>query len=310
MPVDSLRDARVLVTGSTGFIGLNLCRALSREGAHVVGACVTQGRQKPDYLDSLETVQLSDENACDALIKNVRPDIIYHMGALVTGARDIDLVKPMIVENLIGTVNVIHSVHANSVGKIVVAGSIEEPKDHEMVSSPYAASKFAARMYGELYRSLSEINLTHACISMVYGPMQRDMTKLVPYVISQLLQGVGPQLTSGTRLADWIYVDDVVDALLLLAKNDRHPAKVDIGTGELNSVRMVVEILASYADPNIELSFGGVMDRPNEVANAADVSVLESSYQFSPQYSLKTGLEKTFDWYRGHLQGSVKQMKA
>jgi UDP-glucose 4-epimerase len=52
---------------------------------------------------------------------------------------------------------------------------------------------------------------------MVYGPGQTDRTKLVPYVAPCLLDDVQPELTSGTRLVEWIYVDDVVEAHLKAA---------------------------------------------------------------------------------------------
>ena len=57
----------------------------------------------------------------------------------------------------------------------------------------------------------------HLRIFMVYGPGQRDTRKLVPYVTTSLLRGEMPELTSGAREVDWIYVDDVVEAFLAAA---------------------------------------------------------------------------------------------
>jgi UDP-glucose 4-epimerase len=80
--------------------------------------------------------------------------------------------------------------------------------------SPYAAAKWSVSGYARMFRALYQIPVVIAKIFMVYGSGQTDHTKLIPYVILSLLRGEAPRLSSGVRLVDWIFVDDVVDGLI------------------------------------------------------------------------------------------------
>jgi UDP-glucose 4-epimerase len=145
---------------------------------------------------------------------------------------------------------------------------LEEPEpDEELVtpSSPYAAATFASSAYVNMFHALYKTPVVTARIFMVYGPGQRDLRKLVPYVTLSLLRREKLSLTSGTRLVHWIYVQDVVDGLMAAA---RAPAAVgravDLGSGSFASVRDVASRLAAIIDPDIQLTFGGLSDRPLE----------------------------------------------
>jgi nucleoside-diphosphate-sugar epimerase len=101
---------------------------------------------------------------------------------------------------------------------------------------------------------------------MVYGPAQPDLTKLVPYATLALLRGAVPQLSSGTRLVDWVYVDDV-DALLRAAESDMAIGKVfDICSGRLVSIRDTVELLEMIIGGQARPDFGAAADRPMDHA--------------------------------------------
>jgi len=103
----------------------------------------------------------------------------------------------------------------NSAGRMVLAGSFEEPDEVDTAPcSPYAAAKWAASGYARMFHALYQVPVVVAKIFMVYGPGQLDYTKLIPYVTLSLLRGEAPMLSSGARLVDWIYVDDVVDGLI------------------------------------------------------------------------------------------------
>jgi len=137
---------------------------------------------------------------------------------------------------------------------------------------------------------------------MVYGPNQKDYSKLVPYVTLALLRGEVPQLMSGTREVDWVYVDDVVDAYLCLACSQGIEGQtIDVGSGELTSVRGVVEQLLSIVGPAIRPAFGALGDRPLERVRVADVERALQLTGWKPKTSLLEGLKETVHWYRNHV---------
>jgi nucleoside-diphosphate-sugar epimerase len=136
---------------------------------------------------------------------------------------------------------------------------------------------------------------------MVYGPNQKDLTKLVPYVTLSLLRGELPNLMSGTREIDWIHVDDVVDAYLAIARNNGlNGETVDVGSGAMTSVRSVVEHLVEIILPDAQLEFGGVADRPLERVRVADIGRTYKLTGWKPRITLADGLAQSVDWYRNN----------
>jgi UDP-glucose 4-epimerase len=137
-------------------------------------------------------------------------------------------------------------------------------------------------------------------IFMVYGPDQPDARKLVPYVTRSLLSGTPPVLSSGTRPVDWVYVDDVVDALLAAAAAEHVGGRtLDVGSGRLVPIRQVVEMIARLVDVRIPARFGALPDRPLEQVQVADVDSTMECLGWRARTSLEEGLRRTVDWYRG-----------
>jgi UDP-glucose 4-epimerase len=149
-----------------------------------------------------------------------------------------------------------------------------------------------------MFASLYGTPVTTARTFMVYGPDQPDRTKLVPYTITALLRGEAPQLTSGQRLVDWVYVDDVVDALVTLAASPEAVGRVlDVGSGRLHSVRHVVETIAGIVGAGVAPRFGDLADRPAEVERVADVAEAARVCGWAPATALEEGLKRTVAWY-------------
>jgi nucleoside-diphosphate-sugar epimerase len=134
---------------------------------------------------------------------------------------------------------------------------------------------------------------------MTYGPGQRP-DKLVPYVIRSLLRGEVPKLSSGRRMVDWIYVDDMVRGLLLAGSlADIDGEEFDLGSGRLVSVREVVERLVRATGSTVAPQFGALPDRLYEVERRADAASARVRLGWEAAVSLEDGLERTVDWYRG-----------
>jgi nucleoside-diphosphate-sugar epimerase len=143
-------------------------------------------------------------------------------------------------------------------------------------------------------------------IFMTYGPGQKDLQKLVPYVTCRLLRGKTPDLSSGRRLADWIYVEDVVEGLLRTAVAPGvEGCSFDLGSGVLVSVRAIVEQIVEIVGCAVAPAFGVLPDRPFEQERVADTRFLEDKLGFRPMSALRQGLESTVAWYRQKLSTAV-----
>jgi UDP-glucose 4-epimerase len=106
---------------------------------------------------------------------------------------------------------------------------------------------------------------------MVYGPDQPDTRKLVPYFCTSLARGTAPALGSGTRGVDWVYVEDVAEALLLAAVRPEAAGEVvDVGSGRAVTIAEVVAELADLAGQAGPLGLGARDDRRDERVQVAD----------------------------------------
>jgi UDP-glucose 4-epimerase len=301
---DGLAGRRVLVTGASGFIGARLCERASELQAAVHGV---SRRPSSDLSPALrwEQVDLTDEAAARAVVHRVQPDVVLHLASEVSGDRSSDAVLPMLHANLVAAVNVMLACQEAACGRVVLAGSMEEPdlgNAEAVAQSPYAAAKSAALTYARMFRILYGLPVVHLRIFMVYGPGQRDLRKLVPYVTTSLLRGEAPKLMSGEREVDWIYVDDVVDALLAAAVTPgAEGASLDIGSGELVPVRTVVARLRRLVGGSIEPSFGAVPNRKLERVRVADPAPAAAALGWRPHTALDDGLARTVEHYRAQL---------
>lgn len=298
---EGLKGCRALVTGASGFIGSALCRRLLEVGAEVHGV----SRSVPGT--PVEGVlwrrcALEDAAAVRALVEQVRPEFIFHLASHVAGARSLDLVGPTFEGNLVSTVNLLTAAAQIGCKRLLLSGSMEEPDpgpDWPVPSSPYAAAKYAASAYGRMFHALYGVPVVILRVFMVYGPGQRDVKKLIPYVTLSLLRGESPQLSSGARQVDWVYVDDVVEAYLAAALADGAEGKtVEVGTGQLVSVRGVVEQLYEFVRPGTKPAFGALADRPMEQIRAANSDASFRHIGWRARMDLKDGLRRTIEWYR------------
>jgi UDP-glucose 4-epimerase len=296
---------QALVTGASGFIGSRLADRLLKAGATVHAASRSE-RASADI--RWRTTDVCDPAAARALLREVKPDVIFHLASHVSGSRDLDAVLPTLHANFLSTVNLLLGAAEVGCSRFLLAGSLEEPdgEDRDPAPvSPYAAAKFAAGAYARMFHRLHGVPVVLLRIFMVYGPGQRDETKLVPYVITSLLRGESPALSNGTRPVDWVYVDDVVEALIVSASaQDVVGEAVDVGSGTLTPIRGVVEEIVRLMRPSAEPRFGALPDRPNERIRVADVERTRALLGWGPRTTLEHGLAGTIDWYAAQEKAS------
>lgn len=304
MLTEQIAGKSVLVTGSGGFIGSQLCRRLSAYGAtlHVISRGSEPIARKHGRWWQAD---LRDFEAIQKVVRDVQPDLVFHLASHVAGARDITLVLPTFYDNLTSTVHLLTSVAEQGCRRIVLACSSEEPQagiSETFACSPYAAAKWASSIYGRMFAELFKLPVVMPRLFMTYGPDQKDTQKLVPFVILRLLRGEIPKLSSGRRRADWIYVDDVVEGLLRAATvSGIEGCSFDLGTGVLVSVREIVERIAQLVGGAARPAFGALPDRPFEQERPADTTFLIERLGYHPNTPWQLGLEATVRWYREQL---------
>jgi nucleoside-diphosphate-sugar epimerase len=296
---------KFLVTGASGFIGHALCARLLEQGAEVHGT----SRRKVDFESDKWThasIDLTIPEDVDELVSLARPDYIVHLASCVTGKREIDWIRETFAGNLQTAVNVLVAAQKVGVEKTVLAGSLEEPEASDsapVATSPYAASKWCASAYARTMHALYGTRSAVARIFMVYGPGQQDLMKLVPYVCLSAARSEAPELMSGGREVDWIYIDDVVDGLIRAVQaGPDDGGYVDIGSGELVTTGDVAERVCRLARTGVAPKLGAVPDRAMEQVRKADIDATSAILGWRPAMSIDAGLQRTYDWYKDHDQ--------
>jgi UDP-glucose 4-epimerase len=295
---DCFTGRTVLVTGATGFAGQAICHALVALGARVHGLARSVDEIPPGVVRW--AVDLRDGARVDANYREISPEVVFHLAAQVTARQEIDLVRTMCEHNLLGTMNLLLAAVQHKCRRIVTAGTPEEPSGdvrRAIVGSPYAAAKTAASIYTQMFHRLYQLPVVAVRPFLTYGPGQ-DETKLVPYTILKLLRGESPQLTSGKRRCDFVYLRDVVRGMLRAAVAPNIEGQTfDLGSGHAMSIRSAVEQIASLIGRNVPVHFGAISDRLGEKALIADSQTTQRVLGWEPRWTLADGMTETIAWY-------------
>lgn len=290
---------RILVTGAQGFLGWPLVLSLRAAGAEVHAVTrrdVAAAPPGPVWWHA----DVASGEAVRRILDEVAPHVVYHLTSAGRGGRELELVDATVRDDLLATIDLLSAAAKRSPERLVVTGSMEEPLEEKdaVPSSPYAAAKWASCGYARMFHALYDLPVVILRPFMTYGPGQKDF-KLIPYVIRGLLSGEVPRVGSGSRPVDWVYLDDMIDAFVRAGLVDSAIGEtLELGSGELTTVREVVEMLYAIVGAEGEPAFGSAPDRALEVVRAADTSEAAATLGWRAATSLEDGLRKTVEWYR------------
>ena len=247
-------------------------------------------------------LDVTDAAAVRSALGEFAPGVIVHLAGAVAGARRVDEVLPTLHCNLLGTIHVLLAAQELGCERVVLAGTLlQDPPVVDGLAtppSPYGASKWAADAYARMFGALFGLQVVTLRLSMVYGPGQRDLGKIIPYVISTTLRGEIPELTSGRWEVDWLYVDAAADAFIAaLDRPGITGLTIDLGSGRRATVRSVVDRLLTLLGTPGQARFGALEDRPLELPRDIDVARAELLLGWTPSIDLDEGLERTVRWF-------------
>jgi nucleoside-diphosphate-sugar epimerase len=294
---------RILLTGASGFVGGAVLRALSQRGVETVALSRRAPTVAEDYV--WRDVDLMQPPAVAAALNAIRPDAIIHLawivehGAFWTSATNLDWITASCRLALSG--------RAAGVQRFVGVGTCFE---YDCTASHicredgtplrptllYGVSKDAAR------RVLSALALSHdfefawARLFFLYGPGENPR-RLVPSIARALAAGQLAECSAGRAVRDYMDVRDAAEALVALALSPITGA-VNIGSGEGNSVRRIVQILGRVAGRSELLRVGALPDREGEPARiVADITRLRDEVGHRTGRPLEDGLAEAFVYW-------------
>lgn len=313
-PNEFWQQRRVFVTGATGFLGSHMIRQLVKMNAEVF-AFVRPGAQSlriNDLLDRIHVVEgdLLDVESARAGVERADPEFVYHLGAFGVD-RPLQEPKQAALVNVVGTVHLLEVLRERVLSRFVYAGTCYEysgeitpigPGASLKPANVYAATKSGGALVCQAYQRMFGLPLVIVRPFQSYGPWQ-SIRLLIPYVIVSLLKGDIVRLTSGKQIRDFIFVEDVVNGLLLACEKDTAIGETfNIGNGQGIPVRIVVERILELLGKDGRVEFEAVPHRPGEVWELwSDNTIANNLLGWSPDISLLDGLGKTINWYKANM---------
>ena len=297
---------RCLVTGGAGFIGTALTNRLVQEGHHVRVlddlSAGDPGRLHPDAVFTRGDVR--DRPKLWTLLQKV--DCVFHLAARVSVQESILYPREYNDVNVGGTVSLAEATRDAGVKRIVLASSatVYGPQPAQPVNEsawphpqvPYAVSKLAAEHYIFALGALNGIETVALRIFNAYGPGQRIPpvhAPVVPHFAKGVLSGASVIVHGdGRQTRDFVYIDDVVDALVAAASaSNVNQRTINIGSGDETSINMLIAVLGQVAQRQSEVIYN-----PQESGGiarlTADLTAARQLFGYNPQVSLKQGLER------------------
>jgi nucleoside-diphosphate-sugar epimerase len=309
--VSTRAGSRVLVTGASGLIGRNV---LELVGAGADTHAVSRHPQPARAGVTWWQADLAQPGVTTRLMHEIAPEIVIHLAGEVRGERSLEAVAPTLSANLVASVELLEAAARLGCRRVVLSGSLlEEPVGTAQATppSPYGASRWASSAYARMFHALFATPIVILRPSFAYGPGQ-EVTKLVPHVITTLLAGGSPALSSGDRLLDLVFARDVAEAYLAAAvASDVEGSTIDIGVGHLTSVRDVVATIVELVGTTAGApEFGRVAVRPLEQQIEVDPEAAAAALGWRAQTPLVEGLRRTITWYRESLSQAAPDVTA
>lgn len=305
---------RVLVTGADGFIGHNLVNKLLAEGKEVFGVVypghnIYEGRTEPRlHIKCMDLNQIM--NHIHEFPSN-EIDTFYHFawaGVKPELRNDLDVQ----MRNVSMTLDCMKFAIAIGIKRIVFPGSTNEylyygkPLNKDAVPSPenaYGAAKIALRYLCSDYAAHNNIEFIYAIIAGIYAADRRD-NNVIFYTIDKLLRKEKPSLTRLEQLWDYVYIDDVMEALYLIGEKGKDGAVYGIGHGDNWPLSNYIRIIHRKIDPSLPLGIGDIPYMTDRIPSSCiDLTSIKEDTGFIPEVDFEQGISRVIERIRSDLDG-------
>ncbi|PLS07025.1 GDP-mannose 4,6-dehydratase [Bacillus halotolerans] len=312
------KNKNVFVTGCTGLLGSYLVKELIEQGANVTGLVRDHVPQsnlyQGEHVKKMNIVQgaLEDLPVIERALGEYEIDTVFHLAAqAIVGVANRNPVSTF-EANILGTWNVLEACRKHPLIKRVIVASSDKaygdqenlPYDEDMPlqgKHPYDVSKSCADLISHTYFHTYGLPVCITRCGNLYGGGDLNFNRIIPQTIQLVLNGEAPEIRSdGTFVRDYFYIEDAVQAYLLLAeKMEEHNLAGEAfnfsNENQLTVLELVEKILKKM---NSNLKPKVLNQGSNEIKHQyLSAEKARKLLNWTPAYTIDEGLEKTIAWY-------------
>lgn len=310
---------KILISGGTGFVGANLIHKLikTKNEIHVLVRTTSdlwrikniQKKINIHKVDLLESKKLKN------IIKTINPETVYHLAAYGIKHSESNLSKTL-ESNIIGTANLLSSLESlDNLCRVVNVGSQAEYgkqkknqscKETDFLNpiTAYGIAK-ASQTYLCNYYFLKKYPITTLRIFSPYG-MYEDKGRLVADIMLSLVRKEPLTISSPSITRDFIFVEDVVDALILAAKKPNIEGEIiNIGTSKKLTINELIELCPNSSQLKFNLQFSETKKRPTDkmggIGLSSNINRASELLKWKPKFTTFEALQKTHKWFKKNI---------
>lgn len=303
---------KIYVAGHRGLVGSSICRLLIKNGYTNI---LTQTFGELDLRNQQQVNEWFNKN---------KPDYVFLAAAKVGGiSYNKSFPADFIYDNLMIQSNVIHASYVHNVKKLLFLGSsCIYPKENplpinenrllsgrlEPTNEAYALAKIAGLKMTQYYRDQHGCNFVSAMPCNLYGPndcFDINKSHVIPALITKFhnakMNGLNDITMWGTGAAkrEFLYVDDLAEAVYFLMKNYNDRDHINVGSGFEIGMKELFDIISDIVGYKGELKFD--TSKPDGTISKMIDNTNIRNLGWSPKVQLRDGLKETYDWYINNL---------
>ena len=306
-----MNSGTILITGATGFVGSCLTHRLVRVDCnlHIIKREQSNVWRIKDILNRVvvHNVDLIDSNRLERLVKNIKPQIIFHTATYggYPFQKDVDKI---IQTNIVGTMNLVNACSEVGFSIFVSTGSSSEygvkskpmnETDSLESNNSYGVAKASATLFCQAKARSEKLPIVTLRLFSPYGYYE-ELRRLIPSVITSCLTGRNLKVSSPQPVRDFVFIEDVLDAYVKAVNVPNIGGEIfNVGYGRHNSVGEVVNKIIELTGGRVSPEWGSISKRANEPTIwQADISKAKDILEWEPRYNLEEGLNKTVKWFK------------
>ena len=307
------QDKTIVVTGGSGMIGTHMIKELLKRGADVR----THIHKSPlkiddDRIEILYDIDLTNIDDCIELIDGA--DYVIHLAGMIANPKYVPTDFQITLNQITCLTNVIDACQRCGVEKFIDlnSGTGYPLKDYPLKEEEYWDDEPYISYYGygwmRRYREkvlehcshINDIKIYISRTTAVFGPHDNfdlETSHVIPALIKRSLKGENPFVVWGTPdvVRDFIYVEDVINGMLLIMDKGNPMEPYNLGSGESITIGRLVESVLTAGDLKLNVEWDST--KPTTIPfKLADISKI-TELGFVPKYTFEQGIKKTIEWY-------------